>query len=132
MFAVLGVSHLAAQMTVSLFTALLGATSYGVVRFNFPRWSALGASLLVIGGPEIASWARQVMLDGAGPRGPGHKCLLLLLLSALGTLRYLYLTVLAVLAAVFTLSSRWLSSRRYWRFIGSRAEERSHCALGSP
>ena len=62
-FAVFGVSHLAAQATVSLFTALLGAATYGLVRLNFPRWSALGASLLVIGGPEIAFWARQVMLD---------------------------------------------------------------------
>lgn len=62
-FAVLGISYVAAQATVSLFTLLLGAASYGLARFYFPRWSALGASLLVIGGPEIAFWARQVMLD---------------------------------------------------------------------
>jgi Dolichyl-phosphate-mannose-protein mannosyltransferase len=62
-FAVFGVSHLVAQATVSLFTVLLGAATYGLVRADFPRWTALGASLLVIGAPETAFWGRQVMLD---------------------------------------------------------------------
>src|SRR5271154_251948 len=62
-FAVFGFSHLAALATVSLFTLVLGTASYSIVRASFPRWSALGASLLVIGGPETAYWARQVMLD---------------------------------------------------------------------
>jgi 4-amino-4-deoxy-L-arabinose transferase-like glycosyltransferase len=62
-YAVFGVSQWAAQAVVSLFTALLGAATYGIVRTRFPRWSALGAALLVIGGPEQAFWARQVMLD---------------------------------------------------------------------
>ena len=48
---------------MSLFTVMLGAATYGLVRLYFPRWSALGASLLVIGGPQIAFWGRQVMLD---------------------------------------------------------------------
>ncbi|HEV2100019.1 MAG TPA: glycosyltransferase family 39 protein [Stellaceae bacterium] len=62
-YALFGVSHPVAQATVSMFTLLLAAATYGLLRFNFPRWSALGASLLVIGGPETAFWARQVMLD---------------------------------------------------------------------
>ncbi len=62
-YALFGVSHPVAQAMVSLFTLLLAVAAYGLVRFDFPRWSALGASLLVIGGPEITFWARQVMLD---------------------------------------------------------------------
>ncbi|HZU88626.1 MAG TPA: glycosyltransferase family 39 protein [Stellaceae bacterium] len=62
-YAVFGVSQWAAQAVVSLFTVLLGAATYGIVRARFPRWSALGAALLVMGGPEEAYWARQVMLD---------------------------------------------------------------------
>jgi Dolichyl-phosphate-mannose-protein mannosyltransferase len=62
-YAVFGVSHAVAQIVVSLFTALLGTGTYAIVRTRFPRWSALGASLLVIGGPEVAFWTRQVMLD---------------------------------------------------------------------
>jgi hypothetical protein len=62
-YAVFGVSQAAAQAVVSLFTALLGAATYGIVRTRFPRWSALGAGLLVIGAPETAFWARQIMLD---------------------------------------------------------------------
>ena len=58
-----GVSHLVAQATVGLFTLILGAAAYAAARLSFPRWSALGVSLLVIGGPEAAFWARQVMLD---------------------------------------------------------------------
>ena len=42
---------------------ILGAAAYAAARLSFPRWSALGVSLLVIGGPEAAFWARQVMLD---------------------------------------------------------------------
>ena len=101
MFAVLGVSHWAAQLTVSLFTALLAGASYGVVRLNFPRWSALGASLLVIGGPEIAFWARQIMLDV-----PAYAVLVTSVYCYCLYLRsesplYLYLAVLGVLAAVY-------------------------------
>ncbi len=62
-FALLGVSHFVAQATVSLFVLLLAIAAYAFVRLDFPRWSALGASLLVVGGPEAAFWGRQVMLD---------------------------------------------------------------------
>lgn len=62
-YAVLGVSQATAQAVVSLFTGLLGAATYGIVRVRFSRWAALGAGLLVIGAPETAFWARQIMLD---------------------------------------------------------------------
>jgi hypothetical protein len=59
----LGVSQFAAQLTVTLFILLLSASSYRLARLILPRWSAVGASLLVIGTPEAALWGRQVMLD---------------------------------------------------------------------
>ena len=62
-FALFGVSHFVAQATVAMFTVLLAGSSYGLARIMLPRWSAAGAALLVIGTPEVAFWARQVMLD---------------------------------------------------------------------
>lgn len=62
-FAVLGVSHVAAQATVALFTLLLAGAAYRLARMILPRWPALGATLLLLGMPEMALWARQVMLD---------------------------------------------------------------------
>jgi len=100
-YALFGVSHLVAQATVSVFTLLLGAATYGLVRFNFPRWSALGAALLVIGGPETAFWARQVMLDV-----PAYAALVT---GVFFFVRYLhrerspdlYFAVIAILAVVY-------------------------------
>ena len=100
-YAIFGVSHLVSQVTVSLFTLLLGTATYGIARFNFPRWSALGATLLVIGGPETAVWARQVMLDV-----PAYA---VLVTGAFFYVRYvragrppdLYIAVIAILAAVY-------------------------------
>jgi 4-amino-4-deoxy-L-arabinose transferase-like glycosyltransferase len=63
MFALLGVSHFAAQFTVALFVLLLLWATYALSRFLLPRWSAVGASLLFVGAPEVAYWARQVMLE---------------------------------------------------------------------
>jgi len=100
-FAIFGVSQLAAQAAVSLFTVVLGAATYGLVRLYFPRWSALGASLLVIGGPEIAFWGRQVMLDV-----PAYAAVVVGVYCYVRYLRserplYLYLTLWAILAAIY-------------------------------
>jgi Dolichyl-phosphate-mannose-protein mannosyltransferase len=100
-YALFGVSHLVAQVTVGLFTLLLGAATYGIVRFSFPRWSALGASLLVIGGPETAFWARQVMLDV-----PAYAAVVTGVFFYVRYLRAerptdLYFAVIAILAAVY-------------------------------
>jgi 4-amino-4-deoxy-L-arabinose transferase-like glycosyltransferase len=100
-YAIFGVSHLVAQATVGLFTLLLGAATYHITRFNFPRWSALGATLLVIGGPETAFWARQVMLDV-----PAYA---ILVTGTFFYVRYvraarppdLYIAVIVILAAVY-------------------------------
>jgi len=63
MYAIFGVSDLVAQATVTLFIFFLAMTSYGIARRIFPFWSALAVALIVIGTPETAFWARQVMLD---------------------------------------------------------------------
>ncbi len=62
-YAAVGVSHFAAQFTVTAFYLLLAVASYRLARHMLPRWSALGVALLLIGAPEIAYWGRQVMLD---------------------------------------------------------------------
>ena len=100
-YALFGVSHLVAQATVSVFSMVLGAAAYGLVRLNFPRWSALGASLLVIGGPETAFWSRQVMLDV-----PAYAAVVTGVFFFVRYLHaerplHLYLAVIATLAAVY-------------------------------
>jgi hypothetical protein len=101
MYALFGVSHFVAQATVSLFTLLLGTSTYGLVRFYFPRWSALGATLLVIGGPETAFWARQVMLDV-----PAYAAVVTGVFFYVRYVRAewppdLYFAVIAILAAIY-------------------------------
>ena len=62
-FTLFGVSNFVAQCTVTLFLLLLAGSAYVLSRSVLPRWSALGAALLVIGAPETAFWGRQVMLE---------------------------------------------------------------------
>ena len=100
-YALFGVSHVVAQATVSLFSLLLGAAAYALLRPALPRWSALGASLLVIGGPEIAQWGRQVMLDI-----PAYAVLVTGVLCFARYMRaerpaWLYLAVIAVIISVW-------------------------------
>jgi hypothetical protein len=100
-YSLFGVSQMVAQATVGLFTLLLATAAYGVARFSFPRWSALGASLLVVGGPQAAFWARQVMLDI-----PAYAALVagvFFFIRCVGEKKpgYLYLSVFVTLAAVY-------------------------------
>jgi 4-amino-4-deoxy-L-arabinose transferase-like glycosyltransferase len=101
-FALFGVSHFVAQATVTLFMGLLAGGSYLLSRTYLPRWSAVGASLLVIATPEAALWGRQVMLEI-----PAYA---LIATSAYFLVRYLklhrpsaiYLTALFLVAAIYT------------------------------
>ena len=100
-YALFGVSHVVAQATVGVFTIILATATYNVARLSFPRWSALGASLLVIGGPQAAFWVRQVMLDI-----PAYAALVTGVFFFVRYLRkekpgYLYLAVFAILAAIY-------------------------------
>lgn len=62
-FLAFGVSHVAAQATVTLFVVLLGVSTYRLALRVVQPWGALAAALLAIGAPAMAFWARQVMLD---------------------------------------------------------------------
>lgn len=100
-FAVLGVSHFAAQATVALFALLLGVTAYRLARLLFTPLAALGTALMLLGAPEIASWSRQVMLDV-----PAYAVMLLAVLGFVrhlqsGRGRDLWLAVLAFTAALY-------------------------------
>ena len=98
-----GVSHVVAQAAVGLFTALLpnGSLQCDVTRVSFPRWSALGASLLVIGGPQAAFWARQVMLDIPAYAALVTGILFFIYYLRGRRIRYLYFAVLTTLAGVY-------------------------------
>jgi hypothetical protein len=101
-FAVFGVSHFVAQATVSVFVLLLGFSAYGLARLFLPRWSAVGAALLVIGTPETALWGRQVMLDVPAY---GLIALSAVCLTAYVTERrpaLIYLAAAFLLAAIYT------------------------------
>jgi hypothetical protein len=95
-----GVSHLAAQGTVAAFVLLLAASTYGIARQILPRWSAVGAALLLIGAPEIAFWARQVMLDIPAFAAVAATAWCFVRYATAGRPRALYGTVIGLLAAM--------------------------------
>ena len=100
-YAVIGISHAAAQCTVALFALLLAAAAYRLARLILPRWPALGATLLLLGVPEMALWERQVMLDI-----PAQALLLLCILCFVRYLqraraRDLWFAVIALDAALY-------------------------------
>ena len=100
-YAVIGVSHFAAQLTVALFALLLAGSAYRLGRLCLPRWPALAAALLLLGAPVIALWSRQVMLDIPADA--------VLLLAVYGFARYLrrqrwadlWLAAVAFVAALY-------------------------------
>lgn len=101
-FAILGVSHFAAQFTVALFALVLAFSLYGAARTALPPAAATGAALLVLSTPMVALWSRQVMLEIPA----------LALLAAAGAVflrfledvatRRLYLSVLLLCGAIYT------------------------------
>ncbi len=101
-FALFGVSHSTAQLTVSVFflVAVLGA--YFLVRRWLRRIPTFSVALLFISTPIMALWGRQVMLE--------IPTFAFLLWSAYfffayldsGKSRHLYLVVVLVLAAAYT------------------------------
>jgi 4-amino-4-deoxy-L-arabinose transferase-like glycosyltransferase len=62
-FAVVGVSPWAAQLTVSMLLAAAGLGAYALARRWLDRGAATGAALLFMGMPEVGLWGRQVMLE---------------------------------------------------------------------
>ncbi|HTJ65271.1 MAG TPA: glycosyltransferase family 39 protein [Alphaproteobacteria bacterium] len=101
-YAVLGVSHFAAQFTVTAFYLLLAISSYRLARYFLPRWSALGVALLLIGAPELAFWGRQVMLDVPGYSLIVSSVLCLVAYLTKGRPRSIYLAAALLTAAIYT------------------------------
>jgi 4-amino-4-deoxy-L-arabinose transferase-like glycosyltransferase len=100
-FAVLGVSHFAAQVTVALFALLLGVSAYRLARMLFAPFAAAGAALMLLGAPELAFWDRQVMLDI-----PVHAVAMLAIVEFVqhlrtGRERYLWFAAIAFTAALY-------------------------------
>ncbi|PZP36582.1 MAG: 4-amino-4-deoxy-L-arabinose transferase [Roseateles depolymerans] len=62
-YKIFGFSHEVAQATVMAFWLLLGLFTYLLARRWMAAPLALGSALLLLGGPELTIWARQVMLD---------------------------------------------------------------------
>jgi Dolichyl-phosphate-mannose-protein mannosyltransferase len=102
LFAVFGVSHATAQLTVSIFFLATAWGAYLLARRWLSRVAALAAALLFIGTPAMALWGRQVMLEI-----PTFAFLLWSAYFFLSYLdsdrpRFLYFTVLLVLGAAYT------------------------------
>ena len=101
-YAIFGVSHAVAQLSVCAMYFVLAIAVYLLARRWLPSWQALAVSLAFIGAPEVALWGRQVMLD--------IPALAWMTLAAWAFLRYLdedrpvwlYATALTLLAALYT------------------------------
>ena len=101
-YALFGVSEAAALLCELAFLFLLGYGAYRLSRHWLDPRSALGATLMVIGAPELLYWGRQIMLDI-----PAYAFLIWAAEFYLRYLkgaanRWLYLAVLLTVAAVYT------------------------------
>jgi 4-amino-4-deoxy-L-arabinose transferase-like glycosyltransferase len=101
-FALLGVSHETAQLTVSFFYVASAWGVYCLIRLWRSSWQALATALVYIGLPETALWGRQVMLE--------VPAFAFLIWGGYGVSRYLqhrqprhlYLTMAMVLGGAYT------------------------------
>lgn len=101
-YALFGVSHAVAQLSVLPYTILLGVSATAIARRCLPLGSAIGVGLLAVGTPLSALWGRQVMLDV-----PAYALLMasmwcLLLHARTHRTLHLALAALAFVAAVYT------------------------------
>ncbi len=101
-YALFGVSHAVAQLSVLPYIILLGVSATAIARRSLPLGTAIGIGVLAVGSPISALWGRQVMLDV-----PAYA---LLMASVWCLLRHarshqtmdLLLASLAFIAAVYT------------------------------
>ena len=101
-FSVLGVSHFAAQLTVSLFGLVLAYSLYGMARTALAPAASAGAALLVLSTPMVALWSRQVMLEIPALALLVAASALFLRFLEGGANRRLYLSVLLLCGAIYT------------------------------
>jgi 4-amino-4-deoxy-L-arabinose transferase-like glycosyltransferase len=103
MFALFGVSHFAAQLTVSLLTLLFAYSMYCAFRTAFPQSAAgAGAALLALSAPAVDLWSQQVMLELPSLALLVGAAALFLRYLAKGASWRLYLSVLLLCGAVNT------------------------------
>jgi len=101
-YSIFGFSHAVAQGTVAFFHLALGLAVYMLARRWMTHGYAVAAALLLAGAPEIAFWGRQVMLDI-----PAYSWLAFMAVAFLryldhGENRYLWLTMVLFVAALYT------------------------------
>jgi hypothetical protein len=101
-YAVFGVSHLSAQLAVSLFWIALVIGSFRLAQRFLPSSHAFAAVLLFMSLHEVSSWGRQVMLEI--PVYASMVWAMVMFLRYLDTLRarYLYRTVIFIVCALYT------------------------------
>jgi len=101
-YAIFGVSHATAQLTVAFFYLLAMTGAYYLSRRLMTAPQAFAVALLFAGFPEIAFWGRQVMLEI-----PAIACVLwgahvLFRYVETERPRFLYLFTALILAAIYT------------------------------
>jgi 4-amino-4-deoxy-L-arabinose transferase-like glycosyltransferase len=101
-YSVFGVSHFAAQLTVSFFALLLAYFLYRMARTALGPIAACGAALLLLSTPMVALWSRQVMLEIPALALLVAASALFLRFLEDRTARLLYLSVLLLCGAIYT------------------------------
>jgi len=101
-FALFGVSHATAQLTVSAFYLAAAWGAYFLARRWLSRIGALAAALLFASTPAIALWGRQVMLEVPTFAFLLWSAYFFFLYLDSDRPRYLYFAVLVVLGAAYT------------------------------
>ena len=101
-FALFGVSHATAQLTVSAFYLAAAWGVYFLARRWLSRIAALATALLFASTPAIALWGRQVMLEVPTFAFLLWSAYFFFLYLDSNRPRYLYFAVLAVLGAAYT------------------------------
>jgi len=101
-YALFGVSHFTAQLTVSVFFLAAAWGAYFLARRWLDRVASLAATLLFIGTPAMMLWGRQVMLEIPTFAFLLWAAYFFFLYLDSNRPRLLYLAVLLVLGAAYT------------------------------
>ena len=101
-FAIFGVSHFTAQLTVAVFYLAAAWGAYCLSRRWFSPAYAFTVSLLFVSAPEVALWGRQVMLEIPACAFLFWSAYVMLRFLDTRRTRLLYVAVLLVLAGIYT------------------------------
>jgi len=101
-YAIFGVSHVTAQLTVSFFFLITAYGAYFLTRQWVGKVAAFATALLFIGTPGMALWGRQVMLEIPTYASLIWSCYFFFRYLDSRRPRHLYLTIALVLGAIYT------------------------------